>query len=297
MAPSPLEVGTRMASEARMDGKVALITGATRGIGLEAAKALARLGATVVLVGRDTTRTQDAVAEVRAAAPDAKVDSLLANFNSLKSVRQLAADFKARYPRLDVLLNNAGLIIDPRETTEDGFEATLGINHLAPFVLTHELLGLLKASAPSRIINVSSEAHRTAKLDFNDLQAERGYSSFRAYGNAKLANILFTKSLAKRLQGTGVTANCLHPGVVATGFGHNTKGFMRHLVKLGAPFMLTAEKGARTSVYLASSPEVAGVSGEYFIKSRKAKPTRDARDEALAERLWQVSAELTGVKA
>ena len=286
-----------MTSETRMDGKVCLITGATRGIGLEAAKALARLGATVVLVGRDTTRTKDALDEVRAVAPEAKVDSLLADFTSLDSVRKLAEDFKARYSRLDVLLNNAGLILDQREETKDGFEATLGINHLAPFVLTHQLRDLLVASGPARVINVSSEAHRTAKLDFDDLQSTRGYSAFRVYGTSKLANILFTKALAKRLQGTQVTTNCLHPGVVATGFGHNAKGIFRHLVKLGAPFMLTAAKGARTSVYLASSPEVEGVSGEYFIRSRKAKPSREARDEALAERLWQVSAELTGVKA
>ncbi len=286
-----------MASESRMDGKVCLITGATRGIGLEAAKALARLGATVVLVGRDATRTQDALAEVRAFAPDAKLDSLLADFTSLQSVRKLAEDFKARYPRLDVLLNNAGLILDRREVTQDGFEATLGINHLAPFLLTHLLRDVLVASGPARVITVSSEAHRAAKLDFDDLQATRGYFGFRVYGTSKLANILFTKALARRFAGTRVTANCLHPGAVATGFGHNAKGLFRHLVKLAGPFLLTAEKGARTSVYLASSPEVEGVTGEYFIRSRKAKPSRDARDEALAERLWQVSAELTGVPA
>ncbi len=284
------------ASEVRMDGKVCLITGATRGIGLESAKALARMGATVVLVGRDAGRIQDALFDVRAAAPGAQVDSLMADFHSLQSVRALAEAFKARYSRLDVLLNNAGLIIDQRGVTEDGFEATLGINHLAHFVLTHELRDLLVASAPSRIINVSSEAHRAAKLDFEDLQATRSYIPFRVYGNAKLANILFTKGLARRLQGTGVTANCLHPGVVATGFGHNTVGIFRHLVKLAAPFMTSAAKGARTSIYLASSPEVAGVSGEYFIRGRKRTPSRAARDEALAEKLWQVSAELTGVK-
>ncbi|XXF78948.1 SDR family oxidoreductase [Myxococcaceae bacterium GXIMD 01537] len=286
-----------MASDTRMDGKVCLITGATRGIGLEAAKALARAGATVVLVGRDAGRCQDAQFDVRAAAPDAKVETLLADFTSLQSVRELAEAVKARYSRLDVLLNNAGLILDRREETRDGFEATLGINHLAPFVLTHHLRDLLVASGPSRIVNVSSEAHRTANLDFEDLQSQRGYSSFRVYGTSKLANILFTRGLTKRLQGAKVTANSLHPGVVATGFGHNSVGIFRHLVKVAAPFMLTAEKGARTSVYLASSPEVEGVSGEYFIKCRKARPSREARDEALAERLWQVSAELTGVTA
>lgn len=285
-----------MTAQTRMDGKVCLITGASGGIGLEAAKALAGLGATVVLVGRDATRTEAAVSAVRAAAPNAKVEWLKADLTSLQSVRELAAAFKARYPRLDVLLNNAGLIIDRREVTGDGLEATMATNHFAPFLLTNLLLDVLKASAPSRIINVSSDAHRTGKVDFEDLQSERGYSGFRVYGTSKLANILFTRALAKRLQGTGVTANALHPGVVRTGFGHNAKGFFRHLVKLAAPFMISAEKGARTSVYLASSPEVESVSGEYFYKLRPKKTSSAARDDALAERLWQVSEQLTGVK-
>lgn len=278
-----------------MDGKVCLITGASGGIGLEAAKTLAGLGATVVLVGRDPGRTEAAVSAVRAAAPGARVEWLKADLTSLQSVRELAAAFKARYPRLDVLLNNAGLIIDRREVTVDGLEATMATNHFAPFLLTHLLLDVLKASAPSRIINVSSEAHRAGRFDFDDLQSERGYLGFRVYGTSKLANILFTRALAKRLRGTGVTANALHPGVVRTGFGHNTKGFFRHIVKLGAPFMISAEKGARTSIYLASSPEVESVSGEYFYKCRPRKASAAARDDALAERLWQVSEKLTGV--
>ena len=286
-----------MTSQTRMDGKVCLITGASGGIGLEAAKALAGMGATVVLVGRDPGRTEAAVSAVRAAAPGAAVDWLKADLTSLQSVRDLAATFKARYPRLDVLLNNAGLIIDRREVTVDGLEATMATNHFAPFLLTNLLLDVLKASAPSRIINVSSEAHRTGKVDFDDLQSERGYFGFRVYGTSKLANILFTRALAKRLRGTGVTANALHPGVVRTGFGHNTKGFFRHIVKLGAPFMISAEKGARTSIYLASSPGVESVSGEYFYKRRPMKASSAARDDALAERLWQVSAQLTGVTA
>lgn len=280
-----------------MDGKVCLITGASGGIGLESAKALARMGATVVLVGRDAGRTEAAVSAVRAAAPDAKVEWLKADLTSLQSVRELAAAFQARYPRLDVLLNNAGLIIDRREVTGDGLEATMATNHYAPFLLTHLLLDMLKASAPSRIINVSSEGHRLAKLDFGDLQSERRYDGIRVYGNSKLANILFTRALAKRLAGTGVTVNAVHPGAVRTGFGHNTKGLFRYLVKLGAPFFISAEKGARTSVYLASSPEVESVSGEYFIKCRPKKASSAARDDALAERLWQVSEQLTGVKA
>ncbi len=285
-----------LTSGTRLDGKVCLITGATGGIGLEAAKALGRMGATVVLVGRDPGRTEAAVQAVRQAAPDAKVDWLRADLTSLKSVREAAETFRSRYPRLDVLLNNAGLILDRREVTVDGLEATMATNHYGPFLLTHLLLDLLKASAPSRIINVSSEGHRLGKLDFDDLQSERRYDGIRVYGTSKLANILFTRALAKRLEGTGVTANALHPGVVRTGFGHNTKGFFRHLVKLTSPFMISAEKGARTSIYLASSPEVAAVTGQYFIRSRRRKPSSDARSDELAERLWQVSERLTGVQ-
>jgi retinol dehydrogenase 12 len=286
-----------MAPTARMDGKVCLVTGATNGIGLEACKTLASLGATVVLVGRDPGRIESALAQVRQAAPGAKLDSLQADFASLSDVRALADAFKARYSRLDVLLNNAGLVLHERQVTKDGFEATIGINHLAPFLLTHLLMDVLKASGPARVVNVSSEAHRLASLDIDDLQSTRGYKMMRAYGNSKLANILFTQALARRLKGTQVTTNSLHPGTVRTGFGHNTEGMMRFAVTIFAKFFLTAEQGARTSVYLSSSPEVEGVSGQYFIKCRPAKPSRAGRDEQLAERLWQVSAQLTGVNA
>jgi retinol dehydrogenase 12 len=286
-----------MAQDLRMDGKVCLITGATNGIGLEASKALACQGATVVLVGRDAGRIEAALAQVRQAAPDAKAESLQADFASLKDVRALAEAFQARHSRLDVLLNNAGLVLHERQVTKDGFEAMLGINHLAPFLLTHLLRETLEASGPARVVNVSSEAHRYARLDFSNLQCEREFSMMRAYGNSKLANILFTQALARRLRGSRVTTNSLHPGVVRTGFGHNTQGLMNFVVKAFGLFFLTAERGARTSVYLSSSPEVEGVSGQYFIKCRPAKPSREARDEQLAERLWQVSAELTGVGA
>jgi retinol dehydrogenase-12 len=285
-----------MAQEARMDGKVCLITGATRGLGLESSKALARMGATVVLVGRDPERIQATLAEVHQAAPGAKTDSFQADFTSLKDVRALAEGFLARYSRLDVLLNNAGLVLHERLVTKDGFEAQLGINHLAPFLLTNLLLDTLKASGPARVVNVSSEAHRWARLDFDDLQCERHFSLMRSYGNSKLANILFTKALARRLQGTKVTTNCLHPGVVRTGFGHNTQGMMNFIVNYFALFFVSAEKGARTSIYLASSPEVEGVTGQYFIRCRPRKPSRAARNEQFAERLWQLSEKLTGVK-
>jgi NAD(P)-dependent dehydrogenase (short-subunit alcohol dehydrogenase family) len=282
---------------ANMQGKVCLITGATSGIGLESARALAAQGATVVLSGRDPGRGEAALAEVRRTVPDAKLDLMLADLTSLASVRKLAGDFKAKYSRLDVLLNNAGLIIDRRKVTADGFEATFATNHLAHFLLTNLLLELLTSSGSARVVNVSSEAHRVGSLAFlDDLQAERGgYSGMTVYGHSKLANILFTRGLQRRLEGTKVTTNSLHPGVVRTGFGLNSEGFFKHLVKLAAPFMLSAEGGARTSVYLASSPEVEGVSGKYFAKSRVAKESKAAQDAAAAEKLWQKSAELTGV--
>jgi retinol dehydrogenase-12 len=280
-----------------MQGKVCLITGATSGIGLESARALAAQGATVVLSGRDPGRGEAALAEVRRTVPDAKLDLMLADLTSLASVRKLAEDFRGRYSRLDVLLNNAGLIIDRRKVTADGVEATFATNHLAHFLLTNLLLDMLTSSGASRVVNVSSEAHRVGSNDFlDDLQAERGgYSGMKVYGNSKLANILFTRTLQRRLEGTKVTTNSLHPGVVRTGFGLNSEGIFKHLVKLAAPFMLTAEGGARTSVYLASSPEVEGVSGKYFIRRKVARESRAAQDAAAAEKLWQKSAELTGV--
>lgn len=282
---------------ANMQGKVCLITGATSGIGLESARALAAQGATVVLSGRDPGRGDAALAEVRRTVPDAKLDLMLADLTSLASVRKLAADFQAKYSRLDVLLNNAGLIIDRRKVTTDGFEATFATNHLSHFLLTNLLLDMLTSSGAARVVNVSSEAHRVGSLGFlDDLQAERGgYSGMTVYGNSKLANILFTRGLQRRLEGTKVTTNSLHPGVVRTGFGLNSEGFFKHLVKLAAPFMLSAEGGARTSVYLAASPEVEGVSGKYFARRKVARESKAAQDAAAAEKLWQKSAELTGV--
>ncbi|WP_395815854.1 SDR family oxidoreductase [Archangium minus] len=280
-----------------MQEKVCLITGATSGLGLESARALASQGATVVLSGRDKGRGEAALAEVRRTVPNAKLDLMLADLTSLTSVRKLAEDFQRKYSRLDVLLNNAGLIIDRRKVTPDGFEATFATNHLAHFLLTNLLLDLLKSSGASRVVNVSSEAHRMGSLNFlDDLQAERGgYSGTRAYGNSKLANILFTRGLKRRLEGTKVTTNSLHPGVVRSGFGLNSEGLFKHLVKLAAPFMLSAEDGARTSVYLAASPEVEGVSGRYFIKRKVAKESKAAQSDEAAEKLWQKSTELTGV--
>jgi retinol dehydrogenase 12 len=285
-----------MTPTSTLKGKVCLVTGATNGIGLEAARELGRMGATVVLCGRDGKRGQAAMSEIKRTCPDAKLEYLQADLSSLAEVRRLAQEFRGRHSRLDVLLNNAGAVVDSRRLTVDGHELTLALNHLSHFLLTHLLLDLLKASGPARIINVSSGAHQMAKLDVDDLHFERTkYTPLLAYGNSKLANILFTRSLARRLAGTQVTANSLHPGAVATGFGADYQGWFGWVVKLVRPFMLTSADGARTSVYLASSPDVAGVSGKYFYKCREARVSKAGKDDALAERLWEASVKLTGV--
>jgi NAD(P)-dependent dehydrogenase (short-subunit alcohol dehydrogenase family) len=283
--------------EQKMQGKVCLITGATSGIGLVAARELARQGARMVLVGRNRARSDAAAAQVRAAGGSGEVEVLLADLSSQQQVRDLAARFRERHPRLDVLVNNAGGMWLERRTTVDGLEMTFAVNHLAYFLLTHELLGVLRAGAPARVVNVASGAHRGATLDFDDLKGERGYGGWQAYCRSKLANILFTYELARRLQGTGVTANALHPGWVATGFGRDN-GWRGRLLRLAARvFALSPEKGARTVVYLASSPEVAEVSGKYFVRDRAVASSPASYDEAAARRLWQVSLELTGLPA
>jgi NAD(P)-dependent dehydrogenase (short-subunit alcohol dehydrogenase family) len=276
-----------------MQGKICLVTGATLGIGKETALGLARKGAHVVIVGRDEARTRETAAWVAKESGNAQVDFLVADLSSQAEVRRLAAAFDSRYPRLDVLVNNAGAIFMKRELTVDGFERTWALNHLAEFLLTRLLLDKLAASAPARIVNVSSDAHTAGAITFDNLQGERKYGGMRAYAQSKLANILFTFALARRLTGKGVTANCLHPGVVATGFGHNTPGLVNTVLNLARPFLLTAEKGAATSIYLASSPEVADVSGKYFVKCKPAAPSKQSADVALQERLWELSEQQT----
>jgi NAD(P)-dependent dehydrogenase (short-subunit alcohol dehydrogenase family) len=281
---------------ARMDGKTCVVTGATGGIGRETALGLARAGAAVAVVGRDRARGEAALAEVRAAATGGAPSLFLADLGSLGDVRRLAADLDAALPRIDVLVNNAGAMNAVRKTTVDGYEATLAVNHLAPFLLTNLLLPKLRASAPARVVTVASDAHRMVPaMDWDDLMSERRYAGMRVYGQSKLANILFAKALAQRLAGTGVTSNALHPGVVATGFGKNDPGWMRWVVRLGAPFMLSPARGAATTLYLATAPEVEGVTGEYFARSRVARPTAAAEDAAAAERLWEISARLVGL--
>jgi len=272
-----------------MQGKICLITGATSGIGRETALGLARRGAHVAIVGRDADRTRAAADWIRWEAGTEQVAFLLAELSSQAEVRRVAREFKGSYSRLDVLVNNAGAIFTRRETTVDGFERTWALNHLAYFLLTHELLELLKASAPARIVNVASTMHTGGVIDFDDLQGEKSHGAIRAYSQSKLANVLFTYALARRLEGTGVTANCLHPGGVATGFGQNTPGALKLLMRLARPFLISAEQGAATSIYLASSPEVEGTSGRYFAKCKPARSSAASHEEALQERLWALS--------
>lgn len=272
-----------------MNGKIALVTGATFGIGRETALGLAHQGAQVVIVGRSEARTRTTVEYIKRESGKAHVDSLVADLSSVAEVQRLAMAFKARYRRLDVLVNNAGAIFTERQMTPEGFERTWALNHLAYFALTLALLDLLKASAPSRVVNVSSAMHLRGQMDFDNTQGERKFSGSDLYAQSKLANVLFTNALARRLEGTGVTANCLHPGVVATGFAHNNTGPIKWLATLAKPFLISADKGAATSMYLATSPEVEGVTGKYFAKCKEAKSSRSARDEATQERLWALS--------
>ncbi len=277
-----------------MAGKVCLITGATSGIGEVTARALAQQGATVCLVGRNAERCQATAGRIRSAAPGALVDFLVADLSSQEDVRRLAREVRERYPRLDVLVNNAGALFMSRGESVDGIERTLALNHLGYFLLTDLLLESLKAAAPARVVNVSSDAHRmVAGLDFDDLEGRRKYAGMRVYSRSKLANILFTRELARRLEGTGVTANALHPGVVATNFGADNGALAKTLRRVCDWFSISAEQGAKTSIHLASSPTVEGVSGRYFVKCREARPNAAARDDAAARRLWDISEALT----
>lgn len=288
---------------ADMTGKTVVITGGSSGIGKETAVALARAGARIVITARDAGRGEAAVTDIKSRSGSDAVEVVVFDLASLASVHKGATEILDRCPRIDVLVNNAGLVLSDRRLSEDGFEATFATNHLGPFLLTDLLLDRIKASAPARIVNVSSTAHKTSGarrgLDFDDLQFARRYRGMAAYSASKLENIYFTTELARRLVGTGVTVNCLHPGTVATGYARDgdTKGVLAFGVKLAAPFFLTAEKGARTSVYLASSPDVADVSGQYFVKCKARPPSNAARDDGAARRLWETSEQLVAEAA
>ncbi len=283
---------------AAMKGKVCLITGATSGIGAVTAEAMAHQGASVVLVARNREKAQATAALIKKWTGNDAVDYLIADLSSQKEIRRLASEFLDRWPRLDVLVNNAGAVFARRHVSVDGLELTFALNHLGYFLLANLLLDRLKASAPSRIVNVSSEAHHWGgRLDFDDLQGEKYYGGFRAYGRSKLANVLFTKEMARRLEGTGVTANCLHPGVVSTNIlGGN--GFMGLIWRtITRPFMISPQKGAETSIYLASSPEVEGQTGLYFIKKQPAATSPSATSVDDATRLWRLSEQFVGLNA
>ncbi len=283
---------------APMQGKVIVITGATSGVGLHAAIELAAMGARLVLIGRNPERGSAALAAVRRRTPQAEVDMRYADLARLDQVRELGAALDAALPRIDVLINNAGAIFQRRQFTAYGLERTFALNHMAYFLLSHLLREKLVASAPARIVSVASEAHRGATLDFDDLQGERRYSGWKAYQRSKLCNILFTRELARRLAGTGVTVNCLHPGFVATRFGDDNGGLFRLAVKLAKKVSAIAPaRGAETAVYLSSSEEVAGQSGGYYDKCRPATPSAAAQDDAAARRLWQESARIAGIAA
>lgn len=277
-----------------MRGKVCLVTGASGGIGKETARGLAHLGATVLLVARDRTRGETAAREIRQQAPAGTVELLVADLSSLADVRRLAARVLERQDRLDVLLNNAGVARFTRQTTADGLEATFATNYLGPFLLTNLLLDLLGRSAPARVVNVASDTHRRVRaIPWDDLQGARAYSGHAAYNLTKLLDILFTRQLAARLAGTAVTANCLHPGwPLRTALDREARGAFRLFSTLSKRFARSAEQGARTSIYLASSPEVATTSGRYFTDCRPAEPSTLARDATAADRLWRLSADL-----
>ena len=271
-------------------GKRVLITGATGGIGLAAAEAFAARGARLAIVARDPARAAKAVQRISAAGgPGTEVDVLTADLSSLAQVRRLAEEALARYPRIDVLANNAGAFYTSRQVSADGIELTWAVNHLAPFLLTTLLLERLRESAPARIITTSSAAHRGARIPWDDLPAAGHYRGFGRYGESKLANILFTAELAGRLEGSGVTANCFHPGLVATGFGKNNGGMAAAALSLLAPLSRRPEQGAETLVWLADAPEAGAHTGQYFIDRRPARPAEAARDAEAARRLWAES--------
>ena len=277
-----------------MVGKVCIVTGANTGIGKETALGLAKLGATVVMVCRDRQRGEEAHSEIKQKSGNDYVELMLCDLSSQRSIKQFAPVFAQRHDRLDVLVNNAGIVLREHSMTEDGLESTFAINHLGYYLLTNLLLDLLKKSAPSRIVNVASAAHKFGSLDVNAWPTGRQYSAFGAYANSKLANILFTRELAQRLTGTGVTANCLHPGGVGTNLFRGFPKFLQTVIKL---VTISPERGARTSIYLACSPDVEGITGKYFARCRQQESSEASRNKAAARDLWNLSAELTGVGA
>ncbi len=275
-----------------MAGKICLVTGATGGIGLITARALAAQGGSVVLVSRSAEKCADQVAQIKAETGNANIDYIAGDLSLLSQVRQVAEQFLAKYERLDVMVNNAGAVFSSRELTAEGYEMTMALNHLNYFYLTQLLLDQLLASAPARIVSVSSDAHRMGSIKFDDLMSEKKYSSFGVYSMSKLANVMFTYELARRLEGSGVTANTLHPGFIASNFGRSNGGLWEPVMRVVQLFAISPEKGAETSIYLASSPEVEDATGQYFVKKKPVKSSSASYDVAAQRRLWDVSEQL-----
>lgn len=290
-----------------MKDKVVVITGATSGIGQVAAETLAGKGARIVQIARDKQRGEAALSRLRALAPQPRHTIYYADLLRLSEMKRVAAEIAQTESHIDVLINNAGAIFGSRELTVDGLERTFALNHMSYFILTELLRDRLTASAPARIVNTSSDAHQPFLLDLEDLQSEKAYAdrslatllrggpAFKVYGRSKLCNIMFTRELARRLKGSGVTVNCLHPGFVATRFGDQSEGWFSSFIRLGKRFALTPQQGAETLVYLASSEDVAGITGEYFHKCLVVSPTPEARDDVKARRLWEESVKLAGL--
>jgi NAD(P)-dependent dehydrogenase (short-subunit alcohol dehydrogenase family) len=275
-----------------MHGKVVVITGATSGIGAVAARRLAGMGARIVLIARDKARGEATLASLHGSGTGGAHAIHYGDLSRISETKRLAQDIAAAEPRIDVLINNAGAVFGSRQLTEDNLERTFAVNHMAYFALTQGLRERLLAAAPARIVNTASDAHKGAKLDFHDLQAVSGFSPMKAYGRSKLCNILFTRELARHFRGQGVTANCLHPGFVATRIGDGIDGFLASLFRVAKYFAITPAQGAETIVYLASSPDVANISGEYFYKCRIAQTAFEARNDVDAQRLWGESEKL-----
>ena len=276
-----------------MNGKVCLVTGATDGIGKVSARVLAELGAKVIIVGRNPEKSAIVLAELRSISGNENIDLLMADLAVMQEVRDLAEQVISRYDRIDVLLNNAGGYFTKHEITSDGLEMTFALNHMSYFLLTNKLMELLKYSAPARIVNVSSDAHYGVDMEFENLNGEQEYKAWKAYQKSKLANVLFTYELLKKVPGN-ITVNCLHPGFVATNFGHNNGGFFGPVLKIAQRVSaIDPEEGAKTSIFLCSAPEVKGVSGKYFYKCQPKTSSRESRNMDTGKRLWQISSDIT----
>jgi retinol dehydrogenase 12 len=278
-----------------MQGKTVVITGATSGIGLIAAEELAKKGARMVMVARDKARGEQVLASLRTLAPGINHTVHYADLSRLREMKRVAAEIAAAEPRIDVLINNAGAMFNTRQVTEDGMELTFALNHMSYFVMAHGLRSRLEAGTPARVVNTASHAHKGKHLDFDDLQSARNFRGFYTYGRSKLANILFTRELARRWAGTGISVNSLHPGFVSTRFGDESGGAFSLAIRAAKLFAISPQKGAETIVYLASSPDVVGVTGQYFYQCRPDTPTRQAQDDESARKLWEQTAKLSGI--